>query len=502
MTADLRFDGVLHDADSLDSRAKRLANGLINLGLEEGDVVAVLLRNEPAFIDIILACRAGGFYYCPINWHFTTTEVEYIVADSGASVLFTGAELLPIANLAAPSDIDLIVVGEPESSDLRDRPKTWDYDSWLSNQTEFQSGTAASHGHMVYTSGTTGRPKGVRRDAVAPDDLNRYHEQMGKNIESCFGIRRGCRAMMSAPLYHSAPSLYTQWALRLGEIFVLNRRFDAEATLAMIERFRIDTLYCVPTMFIRLLKLPEHVRKSYDVSSLRFVASTGAPCPEEVKASMIEWWGPVIHETYASTETGMVTTISSQEAVRYPGSVGRPVGDAQLRVIGEDGSVRGPDEVGIVYVKQPAYPDFTYVNRPDDRASIEHNGFITLGDAGRIDRDGYLYLSDRVSDMVISGGVNIYPAEIEGALVAVPGVVDCAVIGIPDHEFGERLVAVVQRAPGSVVDSTSLAGSLATKIAKYKIPKEFDFVENLPRDPSGKLAKRRLRAAYLESATS
>jgi long-chain acyl-CoA synthetase len=302
--------------------------------------------------------------------------------------------------------------------------------------------------------------------------------------------------VLSAPLYHSAPASIAQNTLLYGELLVLAPRFDAEETLALIERHRADVTYLTPTMYVRLLRLPDAVWARYDVSSLRFVASTGAPCAPEVKRAIIARLGPVVHETYASTEAGLITVASSADALARPGTAGLPAGNAQVRIYDESGRPCAPGEIGKIYGRQPAYPDFTYHNLPDARAAIERDGLVTLGDVGYLDADGYLFVCDRGADMVLSGGVNIYPAEIEHALLRLPGVLDCAVIGVPDPEYGERLHAFVQPEPGAVLAPDTLASELRRVLAGFKVPRTFTVADALPRDDNGKVAKRRLRETY------
>jgi len=308
------------------------------------------------------------------------------------------------------------------------------------------------------------------------------------------------RALHPAPLYHSAPSGYAVQAALHGELLVLEERFDAERALALIERHRLTHAYLVPTMYVRLLRLPESAREKYDLSSIRFVASTGSPCPAEVKRAMIDWWGPVFNEAYAASELGYVTSISSEEALRKPGSAGRPAGEARIRILDESGRELPRGQVGLIYARQPAFPDFTYNNNPEARRTIERDGLISLGDMGFLDEEGYLYVCDRASDMVISGGVNIYPAEIEAVLAMMPGVRDCAVFGIPDEEFGEALAAAVQSEPGIALEAEMIRKYLSDRIANYKVPRVVTFHAELPREESGKIFKRRLRAPYWEKA--
>jgi long-chain acyl-CoA synthetase len=323
---------------------------------------------------------------------------------------------------------------------------------------------------------------------------------MAEVLAATFGLAPGCRALLPAPFYHSAPSVFAQNALAMGERLVLTPRFDAEEFLALVERHRIEVAYLVPVMYVRLLRLPEEVQRRHDLSSLRFVASTGAPCAPEVKRAMIRWFGPIIHETYASTETGMVTAATAEEALGKPGTAGRAVGGAVIRILDEADKPLPPGAIGRVFVHQPAYPDFTYQGRDADRMAIERDGLISLGDMGWLDDEGYLFLCDRASDMVISGGVNIYPAEVEAALLQLPEVLDCAVFGIPDAEFGESLHALIQPASAVTPDPAVLVEGLRRHLAGYKIPRSFAFTAMLPRDPNGKIAKRRLREAHWADA--
>jgi long-chain acyl-CoA synthetase len=490
MTAWLRFGDLARDAATLGDRGARLAGGLRRLGLQEGDVVATLLRNDPVFADVIHAGRIGGIYYCPLNWHFTPPEIAHILADSGAKALIGHGDLLAAAAASLPPGLPMLAVGDavPTGAEA--------YEDWLAAAPAYDGPAVSPRAHMGYTSGTTGRPKGVRRFPVPPEEAAAKRAEMAAVVAATFGIVPGCRALVSAPLYHSAPSVFAQQALMAGAGLVLAPRFDAEETLALIERHRIEVAYLVPVMYVRLLRLPEAVRRRHDLSSLRFVASTGAPCAPEVKRAMIDWLGPVVTETYAATETGMVTAIGAAEALERPGSAGRPVGAAEIRILDAEGRPCPTGTIGIVHVRQPAYADFTYHGQPEARRAVERCGLITLGDMGYLDEAGYLFLCDRASDMVVSGGVNIYPAEIEHALLRIPGVLDCAVFGVPDAEFGERLHAVVQPDPGAVLAPDAIRERLRAELAGFKVPRGIEVAATLPRDDNGKIAKRHLRDAH------
>ncbi|MBC9904549.1 AMP-binding protein [Achromobacter xylosoxidans] len=476
---------------ALAARGVQVAAGLAAMGVREGDVIAVLLRNGLPYLEIIQACKRLGCYYCPINWHFTAAEAAFLIEDSGARLLIAHADLwLPLRD-ALPASLPVLLAGPGAS-----QSGPADYDAWRDRQQPYDGPRVAPRGHMAYTSGTTGRPKGVVRAPFPLEHLARHLEQVEAVVEAAYGLRPGSRALLPAPIYHSAPSVFAQVALRVCETFVLTDRFDPVEVLRLIEAHRIDTVYLVPIMYVRLLRLDAATRAAHDLSSLRFVASTGAPCAPEIKRAMIEWLGPVIHETYASSEAGMVTVIDSHEALARPGSAGRPIGGAQVRIYAEDGSPCAAGQVGRIHVRQPAYADFTYRNNPQARADVEKDGLIGLGDLGYLDADGYLYVCDRESDLVISGGVNIYPAEVEHQLMQYPGVADCAVFGVPDDEYGERLMALVQPAAGASPDPGTLTQWLGERIARYKVPRELQLRSELPRDDNGKIAKRRLRAEF------
>jgi long-chain acyl-CoA synthetase len=489
VTASLYFNDVVRDGETLRERGLRLAGGLRALGLREGDVVAVLLRNDPAYADVIHACRIAGTYYCPLNWHFTPSEIGFILADCGARVVIGHGDLLEAAANVLPDGVTVLRTGPGAGGENAFA----DYEAWLAAQPAYDGPPVSPRGLMGYTSGTTGRPKGVLREPVPLDELPAQQAAIRELVRTVYGIEDGCRTLLSAPLYHSAPASIAQHTLLYGERLVLAPRFDAEQTLALIERHRADVTYLTPTMYVRMLRLSDAVWKRYDTSSLRFVASTGAPCAPDVKRAIIARFGPVVHETYASTEAGLITVASSADALARPGTAGRPAGAAQVRIIDESGRACAPGEIGMIYGRQPAYPDFTYHNLSDARRAIERDGLVTLGDMGYLDADGYLFVCDRGADMVLSGGVNVYPAEIEHALLRLPGVLDCAVIGVPDAEFGERLHAFVQPEPGAELAPERLAAELRRVLAGYKVPRTFAFAESLPRDDNGKIAKRRLR---------
>jgi long-chain acyl-CoA synthetase len=300
-----------------------------------------------------------------------------------------------------------------------------------------------------------------------------------------------------APLYHSAPNVHALFAIRMGNDLTLMPRFDAEELLRLIERHRIEHVQLVPTMFHRLLALPEEVRRRYDLSSLRGAVHAAAPCPPEEKRAMIDWWGPIIGEYYGGTETGIVVHATSEQWLTHPGTVGAPVNDAALRIVGEDGEELPAGETGEIYLRPPTcWPDFTYHGRPEERSAMERDGFLTLGDVGHVDADGFLWITDRVKDMIIAGGVNIYPVEIEQCLLGLAGVRDVAVIGVPDPDLGEAIAAHVQLAEGATLTADEVRAHVGRELAGYKVPRIVAFEEELPREDSGKLFKRRLREQH------
>jgi long-chain acyl-CoA synthetase len=503
MTAEVIFGDSRWSGQEMDHTARQVAGGLTRLGVVEGDVVAVMLRNDPAFLQIIQGCRIAGCFYCPVNWHFKTNEVEYLLKDCGAKVLFVHEDLLPAIRRVVPMGTTVIVVQpHPQVAlDYQLAPVPGSeiyrrYDTWLAQQQPYSGSLRAPRGHMAYTSGTTGNPKGVRRFAVPPEQQAAQEALALEAVRIAYGISAGVRALISAPLYHSAPSHFSQQALLQATCFVVESKFDAERTLALIEKHRIDTVYLVPLMYVRLLRLPEEVRARYDLSSLRFIASTGSPCAPGVKRAMIDWLGPIVFETYASSETGLVTAIGPLESLEKPGSAGKPIGSASIAILDAERRPCARGEVGMIYARQPASPDFTYNNNEAARRAMEHDGLVHIGDMGYLDEDGYLYVCDRASDMVISGGVNIYPAEIEHVLIGMPEVSDCAVFGIPDEEYGEALAAAVIPMAGAKLDAEEICAFLKQRLAGYKVPRRIDLVTELPRDDNGKVAKRKLRDAY------
>jgi long-chain acyl-CoA synthetase len=315
-----------------------------------------------------------------------------------------------------------------------------------------------------------------------------------------FGLHQDMRALVPGPLYHSAPNAYALRAGRVAELLVLMPKFDAEETLKLIEQYRIDTVLMVPTMFIRILRLPDDVRRKYDLSSLRFVVHSAAPCPIDVKRQMIDWLGPIIWEYYGGTETGSLTIVSSEEWLAKPGTVGRPLPYAHLQIQDDAGKVLPPGATGEIYSRVDLTAEFTYQNLPEKRAEVERDGYLTGGDVGFLDPDGFLFLCDRKRDMIISGGVNIYPAEIEAVLQSIPGVQDCAVFGVPDSDFGEAVMAAIEPRPGHSLKPDDVRSMLISRLASYKVPRHIEIHRTLPREDSGKIFKRKLRDPFWQNS--
>ncbi len=493
----------------LEDRIARAAGGFAALGVRPGDAVAWMLRNDFPVFEVTGAAGRLGAYPVPVNWHLGGEELAYLLADSGAKALVVHTDLLPrvrdaLAALEA-APILLAVDTPPEIAaayglDENSRASAAGvlrWDDWLAAQEAWTQPPLPAPSSMMYTSGTTGRPKGVRRQPWTPEQRAVYNRVNAPVI----GFRPGMRTVVTAPLYHAAPNSHALGAAASdGALVVLQPRFDAEGLLRLIEEHRITNLFMVPIMFVRLLRLPEAVRSRYDLSSLQHVVHAGAPCPLEVKRAMIDWWGPILHEYYGSTESSLVTACDSAEWLERPGTVGRAVETATVRILGEDGRPCGPGEVGDVYCRRHDVPDFTYHRDPGKRSEIERDGLITNGDIGYLDGDGYLFLCDRRRDMVISGGVNIYPSEIEDVLLRLPGVKDCAVFGIPDAEYGEALAAVIQPAAEAGPTEDAVRAHLKAHLAGYKIPRVIEFRDELPREDTGKIFKRKLREPWWAQA--
>ncbi len=495
-TALVTPDGTEVSAGELLAAANRVANGLVALGLGPGDAVAVVLPNGLPLLEVYLAAMQIGCYFTPVNHHLVGPEIAYILGDSEAEVFVTDQRFAEAATAAAEeAGLDperRFMVGEAA-------PGFRLYAELGGDQPDTAPEHRTAGQPMHYTSGTTGRPKGVRRglNDLDPDDL----ASLVALFLTLFGIEEGAGNvhLTCSPLYHTAVLMWTSCSLHLGHQVVLMDKWTPEGMLERIDRYGVTTTHMVPTQFHRLLALPAGTRERYDVSSLRNVVHGAAPCPPEIKRQMIDWWGECVTEYYAATEGGG-TIAPAKVWLERPGTVGQPWTGAEVRILDENHEDVPTGEVGTVYMSL-AQASFEYKGDAEKTEANRTEGFFTVGDVGVLDEDGYLYLRDRKSDMIISGGVNIYPAEIEGVLLTHPKVGDAAVFGVPDDDWGEAIKAVIEPAAG-VEPSDELADELlafcAGKLAKFKTPKSIDFTAEMPRDPSGKLFKRRLRDPYWE----
>ncbi len=490
--------------ETIQVNAARAATGLEGKGVKEGDAIAFFMRNDFALFEANGAAALLGLYAVPINWHYGVEEAEYVLRDCGAKALIIHADLLPGIKDGIPESVKVFVVETPPEiaatygltdSQCAVPEMCVDWHEWLAGFEPFEARDIAAPGAMIYTSGTTGRPKGVRRTPANPEEMEALYEV----INIAFNLQPGKRTIIPAPMYHSAPNSYSSLSVtfELDEI-VLMPRFDPEELLRLIEKHKITHIQTVPTMFVRLLKLPQDVRDKYDVSSLEFVVHAAAPCAPEVKEAMIEWWGPVINEYYGATETGSVVFCNSEEWLAHRGTVGKPMPGVELRILDDDGNDQPVGVEGDVYCRILKGPDFTYNGDDEKRRKAEKQGLIAPGDIGYLDEDGFLHLCDRRNDMVISGGVNIYPAEIESCLISHPEIADCAVFGIPDEDFGESLCACIRIADGGTLHDDDVRAHVRAHLASYKVPKVVEFMDELPREDSGKIFKRKLREPYWE----
>jgi long-chain acyl-CoA synthetase len=491
LTAVVDPDGREVGYGALAAAADRYGRGLQALGLRPGDSIVVLLPNGSDLLAMYFAAMQTGLYIVPVNWHLIGPEVAYLISDSGAKA-FVAAERFADA---------AVVAGKSLPAEMRFSVGTIDGFRPLAelgaDEPVGRPDIRTAGAPMLYTSGTTGRPKGVRRALTGadPDEV----PAAGVWFFGIFDLKPfdGHVHLCGSPLYHTAVLNFVALSIQFGHTTVLMDKWDPTEMLRLIEKHRVTHTHMVPTQFRRLLALPEDVRSGFDVSSLRVAIHGAAPCPIEVKRRMIDWWGPVVTEYYAATEGGG-TVINATDWLRKPGSVGRPWPGSVVKVLDDDGAELPPGEIGTVYMRMGT-STFEYHN---DKAKTEAGrvrDLFTLGDVGYLDEDGYLYLCDRKADMIISGGVNVYPAEIEGELACHPKVADVAVFGIPHPDWGEEIKAVVQPVDGVSGDeelTAELLAFAASRLAKFKLPRTIDYLPELPRDPNGKLYKRRLRDPY------
>jgi acyl-CoA synthetase (AMP-forming)/AMP-acid ligase II len=479
----------------LDERSNRLAQLFRARGLAPGDCMAIFMENQVRFMEITWAAQRAGLYCTPINSHLTAAEVEYIVDDCQARLLVSSKRLAPVLARMSPEATPRV-----ESRLMLDGViEGWEsYEDAVAEYPPEPIADECEGGFAFYSSGTTGRPKGIVRPlsflpmGEGPNPLTAFFEWCG--------FVEGSVYLSPAPLYHAAPISWSMEVQRISGTVVLMEHFDAEQALALIERYGVTCGQFVPTMFIRMLKLPDDVRKRYDISSLSSVVHAAAPCPVDVKQRMMDWWGPIIYEYYSSTEGAGATYVTPEEWLAHPGTVGKSM-VGTLHILDDDGNELPVGEAGTIWSEGPL--GFEYRNDPAKTAeAVNALGYKTVGDIGYLDDEGYLYLTDRKAHMIISGGVNIYPQEAENVLVMHPKVVDVAVIGVPDDDLGEQVKAVVQ--PVSWDDAgpeleSELVEFCRANLAHYKCPRTIDFERDLPRLDTGKLYKRPLRDRYWPS---
>jgi long-chain acyl-CoA synthetase len=470
-------------------RSRQLANVLHDHGLRPGDHVAIFMRNVPEYFEVVWAARRGGYVYTAINWHLTLGEVRYMLGNSQAKALIVAGDLAEVAELAARDLPDLtlrLIVGA-------DRPGWAPYARAVYGAGTTPLGPELEGEAMLYSSGTTGRPKGIIHRSV---DLSRRFGDVRGDIlwVNRHGLDSNSVTLTSGPLYHAQPLVAAMATHRHGGTVVVQPKFDAEETLKAIEKYRVTYAQFVPTMFVRLLRLPEEVRRRYDISSLRLVAHSAAPCPVEVKRRMIEWFGPIIYEYYSATEAAGYVSIRAEEWLEHPGSVGRTA-PGSVAITDDAGRELQTGEDGVIWFTNPV-TRFSYHGDPDKSAAMyNEKGWSRMGDIGHLDEDGYLFLTGRSNHTIISGGVNIYPQEIEDQLIEHPAVDDAAVIGVPDDEFGEAVKAVVTlrdgRSGGPELEREIIEWT-RQRLAHYKCPRSVAFVAELPRSAAGKMMKHRL----------
>ncbi|GIH26791.1 long-chain acyl-CoA synthetase [Acrocarpospora phusangensis] len=454
-------DGSEISYGDLLARVNAVSHGLRGRGLTTGDVVAGVLPNGADAVVMLLATGQTGLYYVPINWHLTAPEIDYILSDCDASVVVYDS-----------ADVAALAAGQP-ADDPGDR---------------------TNGAVMWYTSGTTGFPKGVQRPLAGktPEEIMPLYAWF---VGEVCDLKPGDAVhLVTSPMYHSAPCAHAIFALNMGHTLVIAPRFEPVTILELIDRYRVDNAMMVPTMFHRMLQLPAEDRKNHDLSSLQQVIHTGAACPIAVKKAIMDWWGPVLYEYYGSTESAIAFAVKPAEWLARPGTVGRPAPLFEARVLDENGVEVPRGEPGLVYIRS-AMSTFSYRKDPAKTAASMRDDWYAPGDIASMDEDGYLFLHDRRTDLIVSGGVNIYPAEIEAALLEHPAVGDVAVIGVPDEEWGHRVVALVQ--PSADVTPDELLEHLRPRLARFKHPRVIEFRDELPRTPTGKLSRSKVRAEYL-----
>jgi long-chain acyl-CoA synthetase len=479
----------------MDATANRFARLLKERGLGQGGHFGMLMENNALFLQLVWGSQRSGAMMVPVSTRLTAPEIAYIMKDSDARLMVTSTKFADVIEELREQcpQCEFLILGEGAEEDLK---------AAIAAQSAEPLADPVPGQYMLYSSGTTGRPKGVRPRPPETDDIQETSPLVGLAVMGAGMPADGSMVYLSpAPLYHAAPLGWCSTAHRLGGTIVVMERFDPERALAAIETYRITDSQWVPTHFVRMLKLDPAQREKYDLSSHQRALHAAAPCPVPVKQAMIEWWGPIVNEYYAGSEGIGMTLVKSEDWLTHPGTVGKAI-HGTLHVCGPDGEELPAGQDGLIYFENAILP--TYHNDPEKTAEAMHpKGWMTLGDIGHVDEEGFLYLTDRMSHMIISGGVNIYPQEVENLLISHDKVMDAAVIGAPDPDFGEQVVAVVQ--PVDMADAgdaleEELRAYLAPRLARIKLPKLFDFRPELPREANGKLYKRELRDEYAAKA--
>ncbi|HEX3408299.1 MAG TPA: AMP-binding protein [Caulobacteraceae bacterium] len=466
----------------INEAANKVVRLLRERGLKEGDAVALLCSNRAEFVEVLSACRRGGYRLTPVNWHLNADEVEYIINDCDAKALFAETRYPSGLSANAPQVSLKVAIGDG------DAPGFESYAKLLAQFDGADILDPAPGSSMLYTSGTTGRPKGVYRRPIGAM-LGMAQLAQPDDVQLCAG-----------PAYHAAPLAFdVRASMAMGIPLVFVDRWDSEGVLKTIEKYKVTRAHLVPIMFQRLLNLPEDVRKKYDVSSLRYIIHGAAPCPPEVKRAMIEWVGPIINEYYAGSEGGAGFVVSSEEWLTKPGTVGKLPDPTALKILDDDGNDVKQGEAGTLYFRVSPIAPFEYYKDPAKTAAAHRGDYFTLGDVGYLDADGYLFLTGRTAECIISGGVNIYPQEIDNELIKHPAVEDSCTIGVPNEEWGEEVKSVVTLNPG-YVGSDDLAADIQTfaraHLAGFKVPRSVEFVGELPRSPAGKIQRKTVREPY------
>ncbi|MEO6955718.1 MAG: AMP-binding protein [Antricoccus sp.] len=483
-------------------RANRIASGLRAMGVGHNDRYCIIMRNEVGFVEATLAGGVIGAVPVPVNWHWTGEDPRHLLSNSEAKAAIVHTDLLPAVLKHKPGHLQVIEAAVPPEISiaygLGEVPVTGNYPTLdeLATQSELVADPNTSPPmSVIYSSGTTGLAKGIQREPMRPE----WIEPLSAAVMDLLKFRPGTRTLVPAPMYHSSPNVHFIWAVMLGATTHIMPRFTAMDFLRTVDKYKIQSTHMVPVMFRRLLDVPEQERAKFDLSSLEAIIHAAAPCPPDLKEAMIDWLGPIIWEYYGGSEGGAWVMCDSAEALAHRGTVGKPWAGSQIKILDPAGDEVANGDEGMIYGRPGDFwPDFTYIANDEKRREIANGEFFTVGDIGYQDDEGFLFLSDRANDMVISGGVNIYPQEIEACLHNLDGVEDVAVFGIPDERMGETLAAHVQLREGASLSEDDVRSFVREHLAAYKIPKVVVFEQKLPREDTGKLFKRRLKAKYWE----